>query len=192
MPDKHNLLCAGNIMRQVDIDDAGQDCDGDDKERSLPIGKSVAVVVDQDDGLDQGASEKEALSIASLPGKRRHPSGDVAEEFLIPAWVSLQQRTDCRKQRRTCRKRIRRPSGIYGKSVYRIVTRRWLCSQAFSSLIPREVWLGGITYCEPAIGAIEAISAMLRITGRNPETLHSQHNFHIIRKRFHEQFHRYE
>lgn len=91
MSDKHNLLCAGNIMRKVDVDDAGQDCDGNDEERSLPVGESVAVVVDQDDGLNQSAGEKEALGIASLPGKRRHPSGDVAEEFLIPAWVSLQQ-----------------------------------------------------------------------------------------------------
>lgn len=42
------------------------------------------------------------------------------------------------------------------------------------------------------MGAIDAISAMLRITGRNPKTLHNKHKFHILRKRLHEQFHKYE
>lgn len=48
---------------------------GHDEKGSMPVGRRVGAVVYCDDALYKRTDDEQALGVASLPGKRRGPSG---------------------------------------------------------------------------------------------------------------------
>jgi hypothetical protein len=83
MDNQHHILEHGHCSSTVDIPEVHDKCDAPDHECTLPIGRLVRLLVNEDKRLDHSSDEEWSRSSTSLPAHDGHPASKVAEQLLV-------------------------------------------------------------------------------------------------------------